>query len=141
MIHPRHYLAQRFHRQFAFEPHLIMSNTQTLTEIAQEGFTIVFVPNMATADLIKQRLCTVPVEMIDPRAAEVALRRWVRTTNDMRNGVLICHQANSSGWRAYADRIVWIGVHYDKATMNFAQAGGRIRGKYVEPIILSADQI
>lgn len=118
-----------------------MSNTQTLTEIAQEGFTIVFVPNMATADLIKQRLCTVPVEMIDPRAAEAALRRWVRTTNDKRNGVLICHQANSSGWRAYADRIVWIGLPHDKETMNFAQAGGRIRGKYVEPIILSSDQI
>jgi len=141
MTHPRHYLTQLSTRQFAFESQLIMSNPQTLTEIAQDGFTIVFVPNMATADLIKRRLCTVPVDMIDPRAAEAALRRWVRTTSDMRNGVLIVQRANCTGWRAYADRIVWIGLPHDKELPEFAQAGGRIRGKYVEPLILPADLI
>lgn len=141
MIHPRHYLAQRFNRQFAFEPHLIMSNPQTLTEIAQEGFTIVFVPNMATADRVMYRLANVPMATLLPGITESVMRRWVRITNEKRNGVLIVQRGNCTGWRAYADRIVWIGLPHDKELPEFAQAGGRVRGKYVEPIILSADQI
>lgn len=141
MNHPRHFLAQRFHRQFAFEPHLIMTQPQTLTEIAQEGFTIVFVPNMAAADRVMFALAKVPMVTLLQASPEAALRRWVRITNEQRNGVLLCYQANNTGWRAYADRIVWIGLPHDKDTMNFAQAGGRIRGKYVEPLILSADLI
>lgn len=143
MNHPRPYLAQRDNRLFAFQPHLIMSTTPetSLREIVKYGHSIVFVPGIAAANLIQEKITEMPIVMLNAFGPEAALRRWLRVTTDSPGGLLLAHHSNCTGWRVFADRIVWVGRPIDVDTPQFAQVSGRIRGKYCLPIITSLDNL
>lgn len=113
----------------------------SLREIVKYGHSIVFVPGIAAANLIQEKITEMPVVYLDPRNIEGALRRWLRVTTEFPNGLLLASQANYTGWRVFADRIVWIGRPIDAENPEYAQASGRIRGKSCMPIITSLDNL
>lgn len=144
MNHPTPFLAQQQHnRLFAFQPHLIMSNTpeSKFREIVTHGHSIVFVPGIAAADLIQERVTDMPVVSLNARSIEAGLRQWLRVTTDNPNGLLLASYSMCTGWRVFADRIVWIGQPRDVDTPKYAQASGRIRGKSCMPIITNLDNL
>jgi hypothetical protein len=112
-----------------------------LREIVKYGHSIVFVPGIAAANLIQEKITEMPVVYLDPRNGEAALRRWLRVTTDYPNGLLLANHSNCTGWRVFADRIVWVGRPIDAEAPEFAQASVRIRGKSCMPIITSLDNL
>lgn len=70
-----------------------------------------------------------------------SLRQWQRVHTSQPNGILLVHIANCTGWQTYADRVIWLkGLHYDQFE-HYDQAGQRIRGKTVQPIIFRPEDI
>lgn len=120
-----------------------MSNTPetSLHEIVKYGHSIVFVPGIAAANLIQEKITGMPIVMLNAVSPEAALRRWLRVTTEFPNGLLLASQTNYTGWRVFADRIVWIGRPIDAENPEYAQASGRIRGKSCMPIITSLDNL
>ena len=120
-----------------------MSNNpeSNFREIVKYGHSIVFVPGIAAADLIQEHVTDMPVVYLNPRSVEAGLRRWLRVTTDKPNGLLLASYELCTGWRVFADRIVWIGQPHNVDSVNFAQASRRIRGKSCMPIIANLDKL
>lgn len=112
----------------------------TFLQTIQNGHSIVFfydsdTLHTAAGIAMKNNIPTVTF------MSKESLRQWQRVHTTRDNGILLVNVANCTGWHTYADRVLWLkGLHYDQFEM-YEEAGKRIRGKTVEPIIFHVKDI
>ena len=127
-------------REFAFMSY----QDPTFNQLLLSGLTIVFCPSLEMMSKVNQRCVDLDVARINylhHTTFERALAAWQRMSVDNVTCVLIVNQYICTGWRTYADRVIWIGPDSDKQLPTFKQAGTRLRGKEVEPILINPKDI
>lgn len=144
-MNPQTIARQTRFRQFVYGFNMNqITEKQPLSEVLKRGLNIVFVETRAQANTIRE-MCVnldVPVNAYDQSAAPLQLLNWWhKLTLKQSLGVMILHQSGCTGWYAHADNMIWIGEPYDTNTPEYAQASLRIRGKTVNPVIYTKDEL
>lgn len=127
---------------------MIMSETIStpingFLETISNGHSIVFYATLAQSQKIRA-LCVLHEIPLVELLSKDSLRRWQRVHTTKANGVLLAHSLVSTGWCAYADRVLWVDSPEKPAILaaqDLGQAGHRIRGKTVQPIIFLTEDI
>ncbi len=107
------------------------------------GHSIVFFATLSQSQKIRA-LCALHEIPLVELLSKDSLRRWQRAHTTKANGVLLVHSLVSTGWYAYADRVLWVDSPEKPAILaaqDLSQASHRIRGKQVTPIIFLTEDI
>lgn len=115
----------------------------TFLETIRNGHSIVFFATLAQSQKIRA-LCALHQIPLVELLSKDSLRSWQRVHTSKENGVLLVHSLVSTGWYAYADRVLWVDNPEKTAILaaqELDQASHRIRGKQVTPIIFKMDEI
>ncbi len=115
----------------------------TFLETISNGHSIVFFATLEQSQKIRA-LCVLHEIPLVELLSKDSLRRWQRVHTTKANGVLLVHSLVSTGWYAYADRVLWVDIPEKPAILaaqDLSQARHRIRGKTVQPIIFLTEDI
>lgn len=121
----------------------ISTHSNGFLETISNGHSIVFFATLAQSQKIRA-LCVLHEIPLVELLSKDSLRRWQRVHTTKANGVLLVHSLVSTGWYAYADRVLWVDSPEKPAILaaqDLDQAGHRIRGKTVQPIIFHPEDI
>ena len=121
----------------------IPTHSNGFLETISNGHSIVFYATLAQSQKIRA-LCVLHEIPLVELLSKDSLRLWQRVHTTKANGVLLVHSLVSTGWYAYADRVLWVDNPEKLAILaaqDLGQAGHRIRGKTVQPIIFLTEDI
>ena len=121
----------------------ISTHSNGFLETISNGHSIVFFATLAQSQKIRA-LCVLHEIPLVELLSKDSLRRWQRVHTTKANGVLLVHSLVSTGWYAYADRVLWVDRPEKPAILaaqGLSQASQRIRGKTVQPIIFLTEDI
>ena len=136
-------------RHFAFNfnrttmPEVTSNPVPGFLETIRNGHSIVFFATLAQSQKIRAMCALHDVPLVELLSKD-SLRSWQRVHTSKANGVLLVHSLVSTGWYAYADRVLWVDNPEKPAMLaaqDLDQAGQRIRGKTVQPIIFRPEDI
>lgn len=115
----------------------------TFLETIQNGHSIVFYSTPAQSQKIRALCALHEIPLIELLSKD-SLRSWQRVHTTKASGVLLVNSLTLTGWYAYADRVLWVDDPEKPAILvaqDLNQAGKRIRGKTVQPIIFRPEDI